>query len=89
MERVDSTRALLTRERLRRHLAPGGSLVVLVPRPTIAGRVYQLAKAVHGLGAKLYAPSLLRTYGERAGLVYASHCHPFFHNVLMVFGAPA
>lgn len=75
-------------ERLRHHLAPGGAMVVLVPCPTIAGRVYQLTKVVHGLPAALYSASRLRALGEAAGLVYTACRRPFFHNVVMVFGAP-
>lgn len=78
---------VLALQRLREHLAPGGSLVVLVPRPTISGRVYQLTKAVYGLGARVFSAATLRRHGERAGLTYKTHRFPFFHNVVMVFEA--
>ena len=74
--------------RLRDHLSPGGRLIVLVPRTTIGGRIYQLLKARHGLAARLYAPAELRRLGEAAGLVYRSRCSPFFHNTVMVFECP-
>ncbi len=71
--------------RLADHLTPNGRLVVLVPRPTITGRVYQLTKAVHGVGTTVFSTASLRRLGERAGLRRVGHRYPFFHNVVMVF----
>jgi len=73
---------------LGRHLAPGGRLVLLVPRTGPGGWVYQHQKRKHGLSARLYSPRHLRTLGEAAGLSYRRHVTPAPHNFIMVFDAP-
>jgi 2-polyprenyl-3-methyl-5-hydroxy-6-metoxy-1,4-benzoquinol methylase len=76
---------LIALRRLHAHLAPGGLLVVLVPRNTLAGRLYQLLKARHGLAARLHSPSALRRAGATVGLDCVARRTPFFHNVVMAF----
>ncbi len=74
-------------ERLARHVAPGGRLVVLVPRTGPGGWIYQYQKRKHRLAARLYAPSDLRRLGEAAGLCYRQSVSPALHNFIMVFEA--
>ena len=74
-------------ERLAEHLAPGGRLVILVPRTGPGGWIYQYQKRKHRLSARLYSPSGMRRMGEAAGLRYRRTVTPAFHNFIMVFEA--
>ena len=73
--------------RLAAHLAPGGRLVLLVPRTGPGGWIYQYQKRKHNLSARLYSPSGMRRLGEAAGLRYRTHVTPALHNFIMVFEA--
>jgi 2-polyprenyl-3-methyl-5-hydroxy-6-metoxy-1,4-benzoquinol methylase len=73
--------------RLANHVAPGGRLVILVPRRGPGGWIYQYQKRKHRLSARLYSPSGLRRLGEAAGLRYRRHVTPAVHNFIMVFDA--
>jgi 2-polyprenyl-3-methyl-5-hydroxy-6-metoxy-1,4-benzoquinol methylase len=75
-------------ERLADHLAPGGRLVVLVPRKGPGGWIYQYQKRKHGLAARLYSPAGMRRRGEAAGLRYRRHVTPAPHNFIMAFERP-
>jgi len=74
-------------KRLAAHLAPGGRLVLLVPRTGPGGWVYQYQKRKHSLAARLYSTSAMRKLGEEAGLRYRAHVTPALHNFIMVFEA--
>ena len=74
--------------RLARHVAPGGRLVILVPRTGPGGWIYQHQKRKHGLSARLYSPREAKGLGEAAGLAYRSHVTPALHNFVMTFDAP-
>jgi 2-polyprenyl-3-methyl-5-hydroxy-6-metoxy-1,4-benzoquinol methylase len=87
MEWVQS--ADTTLERLAEHLAPGGRLVVLVPRTGPGGWIYVHQKRKHGLEPHLYSLGEMRRSGERAGLRYLRHVTPWVHNFIMVFVAPS
>ncbi|HTR49196.1 MAG TPA: methyltransferase domain-containing protein [Kofleriaceae bacterium] len=67
------------------HLVPDGVLVVLVPRPTLAGRIYQLTKAWHGVSARPISAAELTRLGACAGLARTAVRYPFVHNVVMAF----
>jgi 2-polyprenyl-3-methyl-5-hydroxy-6-metoxy-1,4-benzoquinol methylase len=71
--------------RLARHVAPGGRLVVLVPRTGPGGWIYQYQKRKHQLSARLYSPSSMKKLGEEAGLAYRRHVTPALHNFVMAF----
>jgi 2-polyprenyl-3-methyl-5-hydroxy-6-metoxy-1,4-benzoquinol methylase len=73
--------------RLAEHLAPGGRLVLLVPRTGPGGWIYQYQKRKHSLSARLYSPRAMRRLGEAAGLRYRRHVTPALHNFIMVFEA--
>jgi 2-polyprenyl-3-methyl-5-hydroxy-6-metoxy-1,4-benzoquinol methylase len=73
---------------LARHTAPGGRLVVLVPRTGPGGWIYQYQKRKHRLSARLYSPRGMRALGEAAGLTYRRHVTPALHNFVMTFDAP-
>jgi len=70
---------------LAQHVAPGGRLVILVPRTGPGGWIYQYQKRKHQLAARLYSPRALRHLGQRAGLRYVRHVTPALHNFVMVF----
>jgi 2-polyprenyl-3-methyl-5-hydroxy-6-metoxy-1,4-benzoquinol methylase len=74
-----------TLTRLRDHLAPGGRLIVLVPRSGPGGWIYRFAKARHRLAARLYAPRKLRLLGEAIGLRCVGYATPFAHNLVAAF----
>jgi 2-polyprenyl-3-methyl-5-hydroxy-6-metoxy-1,4-benzoquinol methylase len=74
-------------QRLAEHLAPGGRLVILVPRTGPGGWIYQYQKRKHSLAARLYSPSGMRRLGEAVGLRYHQHVTPALHNFVMVFTA--
>ncbi len=74
--------------RIAGHVAPGGRLVVLVPRTGPGGWIYQHQKRKHGLSARLYSPRAMRRMGEAVGLRYLQHVTPWVHNFVMSFDAP-
>jgi 2-polyprenyl-3-methyl-5-hydroxy-6-metoxy-1,4-benzoquinol methylase len=73
--------------RLARHVAPGGRLVVLVPRTGPGGWIYQHQKRKHQLSARLFSPRTMKQLGEDAGLKYRRHVTPALHNFVMRFDA--
>jgi 2-polyprenyl-3-methyl-5-hydroxy-6-metoxy-1,4-benzoquinol methylase len=75
--------------RLAGHLAPGGRLVVLVPRTGPGGWIYEHQKKKHGLAPRLYSPRAVRRMGEALGLAYGGHVTPWVHNFVMALDAPA
>lgn len=54
--------------RLAAHLAPGGTLVLLFPPPTVTGRAYRLYHRSHGLRIQLYPVAQMRELCRAAGL---------------------
>jgi SAM-dependent methyltransferase len=66
--------------RMRRHLRPGGRLILLVPRTGPAGWIHRMLKRRHRLSSTLFSPRGLRRMGEAAGLAWRGHRIPFFHN---------
>ena len=72
-------------DRLRDHLAPMGRLVVLVPRQGFGGWIYKREKRKHGLTVRLCSESMLRRWGDGAGLSYVGRRIPFIHNLVVVF----
>ena len=52
----------------RRHLAADGTVVVLVPPDTLAGRLYRRFHRRHGLEIALFSPVRLATLASGAGL---------------------
>jgi 2-polyprenyl-3-methyl-5-hydroxy-6-metoxy-1,4-benzoquinol methylase len=74
--------------RLADHVAPGGRLVVLVPRTGPGGWIYEHQKRKHGLAPHLYSTGAMRHMGEAAGLRYRRHVTPWVHNFVMSFEAP-
>jgi len=78
----------VTLARLAQHLAPNGLAVLLAPRRTLAGRIYQLTKLRHGLRARLYTRRELRARGNAHGLVEVEYRQPAAHNLAIAFRAP-
>jgi SAM-dependent methyltransferase len=74
--------------RLAQHLAPGGRLVILVPRTGPGGWMYEHQKQKHQLRPRLYGAREMRRLGEAVGLQYHEQIAPAPHNFIMVFTAP-
>ena len=51
----------------RRHVAEDGFLVVLLPRPTLVGRLYQLYHRRNGLRIRLFSPAVFAELAARSG----------------------
>lgn len=61
----------------RRHLEPGGRLVVLVPPDSVAGRLYRRFHRGHGLAVRLFSPRVFGIMAAAAGLRPLDRRHVF------------
>lgn len=66
---VDAVAALAN---ARRHLIPGGAVVMLLPPDNAAGRLYQLYHRRHGLRIALFRPAHVAALAAAAGLKVAT-----------------
>lgn len=73
----------------RRHLLPGGRLVVLVPPDTLAGRLYGWFHRGHGLTIKLFSPQAFGTMAAAAGMRLLDRRHVFpYGDVHLLVASP-
>lgn len=76
-------------ENLARHVAPGGRLVLMVPRRSAGGLLYSLWHVGHGIRVRLYGARQLDRLAAAAGLRLIAHRRPFFHSLLSAWERPA
>ncbi len=70
-------------ERLCRLCAPGGRLVVLLPRAGAGGLLYRLEKACAGLEVNLFRRAFVAELAGRAGLALTAASHPLPFNMVL------
>jgi SAM-dependent methyltransferase/uncharacterized membrane protein YbhN (UPF0104 family) len=76
-------------DNLCRLCAPGGRLVLLVPREGAGGFVYRMEKRLSGIQVNVYRREWLAERARRRGLVLESAHHPLPTNMALLFRAPA
>ncbi|WP_176064827.1 class I SAM-dependent methyltransferase [Anaeromyxobacter diazotrophicus] len=74
--------------RLCRLCAPGGRLVLQVPRESAGGRCYRLQKRFEGLRTVLYRRDALVAEVAAHGLAPAGEAFPLPYNMVVAFDAP-
>ncbi len=74
--------------RLCRLCAPGGRLVLQVPREGAGGRCYRLQKRLEGLRTVLYRRDALVAQAAAHGLAPAGEAYPLPYNMVVAFDAP-
>jgi 2-polyprenyl-3-methyl-5-hydroxy-6-metoxy-1,4-benzoquinol methylase len=67
--------------------APGGRMVIQVPREGALGRLYRLQRRLEGLSTILYRRERLLTRAEARGLTIAEELHPLPYNMVLAFDA--
>jgi SAM-dependent methyltransferase len=72
-----------------RLVAPGGRLVLLVPRAGPGGLLYRLEKGRLRVRVNLYRRAWLSRLGAEAGLTLTRWTHPLPFNMVLLFEAPA
>jgi 2-polyprenyl-3-methyl-5-hydroxy-6-metoxy-1,4-benzoquinol methylase len=75
-------------ERLWRLCAPGGRVVLQVPREGAGGCLYRLEKRLAGLAVVLYGRDRLLARAEARGLTLAGEAYPLPYNMVVAFDAP-
>lgn len=73
---------------LARHVAPGGRLVLMVPRRSLGGLGYSLWHTGHGIRVRLYGAAELDRLAGDAGLTLRAHRRPFLHSLLSAWERP-
>jgi 2-polyprenyl-3-methyl-5-hydroxy-6-metoxy-1,4-benzoquinol methylase len=74
-------------ERLCLLCAPGGRVVVQVPRQGVGGRLYRLQRRLEGLRVLLYRRDGLVEHATRRGLRLAGEAYPLPYNMVVAFEA--
>lgn len=72
-------------DNLCRLCAPGGRLVVLLPRAGAGSLLYLLEKRLHGLGVNIYRRDWLIRLARRHGLELTAHRQPLPFNMALLF----
>ncbi len=76
-------------DNLCRLCAPGGRLVVLLPRAGAGSLLYLLEKRLSGLGVNIYRREWLMHVARRRGLELTAHRQPLPFNMALLFEARA
>jgi 2-polyprenyl-3-methyl-5-hydroxy-6-metoxy-1,4-benzoquinol methylase len=79
---ADAERSLVN---LARHVAPGGRLVIEVPRMSIGGLVYRFVYPSRSIAPRLYRSAVLDAWAARAGLEADGRAQPFPHSMLLAW----
>lgn len=72
--------------RLAQHVAPGGRLLLMVPRRSLGGHAYALWHRSHGVSARLYTAAELDRWAGACGLQLIGHRYPFVHSLISAWG---
>ena len=74
---------------LARHVAPGGRLVIEVPRRSLGGLVYRAAyRLLHHIDVNLFTIAELDEVAKLSGLRPARHSRPFLHSLFGAWTGP-
>jgi SAM-dependent methyltransferase len=69
-------------------IAPGGRLVLFVPRAGWAGWIYRLEKKQLGVRVNLYRPKWIQAQLEQHGLILREIQYPLPTNMVLAFDRP-
>jgi SAM-dependent methyltransferase len=75
-------------DNLCRLCAPGGRLVVLLPRAGAGSLIYRLEKRLQRLEVNVYRRARLARWASRRGLVLTGAAHPLPFNMALLFESP-
>jgi trans-aconitate methyltransferase len=75
--------------RLADHVAPGGRLVVMVPRRSFAGMLYRAwQRRANAIAVHLFTAWQLDRVAAARGLALIARVHPFVHSLVLAWERP-